>query len=150
MRGVNIATALVFLALSAAVAAGTWHLPYWSDFAPGPAFATIWTAAAASVLALLLLVQERRAPSEEPGDWPDRPAWMRVVLTAVALCLTLVLAPTLGFPVSVALLTLFVLTVVERRRIVPSLVVTALTAALIHGVFVAWLSVALPKGILGI
>ena len=150
MRGVNIATALVFLALSAVLVAGTWDLPYWSDFAPGPAFAAIWTAAAASVLALMLLLKERRTPSAEPADWPDRPAWMRVVMTTAALCMTLVLAPTLGFPVTVALLTFFVLTVVERRRLVPSLVVTALTAALIHGVFVAWLNVALPKGILGI
>jgi putative tricarboxylic transport membrane protein len=150
MRGVNIATALVFLALSAVLVAGTWDLPYWSDFSPGPAFAAIWTAAAAAVLALLLLVQERRTPSEEPSHWPDRPAWTRVVMTIAALSLTLGLAPTLGFPVSVALLTLFVLTVVERRRFVPSLVVTVLTAALVHGVFVAWLNVALPRGIFGI
>jgi putative tricarboxylic transport membrane protein len=150
MRGMNIATALVFLALSAVLVAGTWDLPYWSDFAPGPAFAAIWTAAAATVLALLLLAQEQRVPSREPADWPDPPASLRVFTTIAALCLTLVLAPTLGFAVTVALLTFFVLTVVERRRFVPSLVVTVLTAALIHGVFVAWLNVALPKGILGI
>jgi phosphatidylserine synthase len=150
MRGVNIATALVFLALSAVLVTGTWNLPYWSDFAPGPAFAAIWTAAAASLLALMLLIQERRMPSLEPADWPGRSAFMRVVITTAALCVTLVLAPTLGFPVTVALLTFFVLTVVERRRLVPSLIVTALTTALIHGVFVAWLNVALPKGILGI
>jgi hypothetical protein len=89
-------------------------------------------------------------PSLEPADWPGRSAFMRVVITTAALCVTLVLAPTLGFPVTVALLTFFVLTVVERRRLVPSLIVTALTTALIHGVFVAWLNVALPKGILGI
>ncbi|HEY7386839.1 MAG TPA: tripartite tricarboxylate transporter TctB family protein [Beijerinckiaceae bacterium] len=146
----NIATALVFLALSAVLVTGTWNLPYWSDFAPGPAFAAIWTAAAASLLALMLLIQERRMPSLEPADWPGRSAFMRVVITTAALCVTLVLAPTLGFPVTVALLTFFVLTVVERRRLVPSLIVTALTTALIHGVFVAWLNVALPKGILGI
>jgi phosphatidylserine synthase len=150
MRGVNIATALVFLALSAVLVTGTWDLPYWSDFAPGPAFAAIWTAAAASLLALMLLIQEQRMPSLEPADWPGRSAFMRVVITTAALCVTLVLAPTLGFPVTVALLTFFVLTVVERRRLVPSLIVTALTTALIHGVFVAWLNVALPKGILGI
>ncbi|HEX2724965.1 MAG TPA: tripartite tricarboxylate transporter TctB family protein, partial [Beijerinckiaceae bacterium] len=108
----NIAIALVFLALSLVLVTGTWDLPYWSDFAPGPAFAAIWTAAAASALALALLVQERRVPSIEAVDWPDRSAWLRVVLTVAALCLTLVLAPTLGFPVSVALLTFFVLTIV--------------------------------------
>jgi putative tricarboxylic transport membrane protein len=150
MRRLNIAAALVFLALSAITVAGTSDLAYWSDFAPGPAFAPIWVAAAGAVLALLLLAQEMRNPSPEPADLPPRPALLRVLLTIAALAVALVLAPRLGFVASVAALTLFVLLAVERRRIVPSLVVTVLTAALVHGVFVAWLNVQLPKGFLGL
>ncbi len=140
MRRLNIATALAFLALSAMVVAGTADLAYWSDFAPGPAFAPVWMAAAGTALALLLLVKEARDPTPEPADLPAR----------AALALALVLAPRLGFVTTVIALTLFVLLVVERRRVLPSLVVTVLTAALIHGVFVAWLNVQLPKGFLGI
>jgi putative tricarboxylic transport membrane protein len=150
MRRLNIAAALVFLALSAIVVAGTWELAYWSDFAPGPAFAPVWVAAAGSVLALLLLLQEVRHPSHEPADLPPRAALTRVALTLAALALALFAAPRLGFVMTVAALTLFVLLVVERRRLVPSLIVTGLTAALVHGVFIAWLNVQLPKGPLGI
>jgi putative tricarboxylic transport membrane protein len=150
MRRLNIAAALVFLALSAVVVAGTWDLAYWSDFAPGPAFAPIWIAAAGAVLGLLLLVQEVRDPTREPADLPPRPALARVLLTVSALSLALVLAPRLGFVATVVALTLFVLLVVERRRFFPSLIVTVLTAALVHGVFVAWLNVQLPKGFLGL
>jgi hypothetical protein len=150
MRRLNIAAALVFLALSAIVVAGTSDLAYWSDFAPGPAFAPVWIAAAGAVLALLLLFQEWRNPSLQPADLPSRPALTRVLLTIVALALALALAPRLGFVATVVALTLFVLLAVERRRAVPSLIVTLLTAALIHGVFVAWLNVQLPKGFLGL
>jgi hypothetical protein len=150
MRRVNIAAALVFLGLSALVVAGTLDLAYWSDFAPGPAFTPIWIAAAGGILALLLLFREVRDPTPERADLPTRPALTRVLLTVVALSLTLALAPRLGFVAMIAALTLFVLLVVERRRIVPSLIVTVLTAALVHGVFVAWLNVQLPKGFLGL
>ena len=150
MRRVNIALALVFLALSAIVVAGVRDLAYWSDFAPGPAFAPIWVAAVAAVLSLLLILQELRNPSPGPADLPPRSALIRVVLTMAALALALALAPRLGFVAMVAALALFVLLAVERRRIVPSLIVAVLTAALVHGVFVAWLNVQLPKGFFGI
>jgi putative tricarboxylic transport membrane protein len=150
MQRVNIAAALVFLGLSAIVVAGTWDLAYWADFAPGPAFAPIWIAATGAVLALLLLFQEVRDPTREPANLPPRSALARVLLSIAALSLALALAPWLGFVAAVVALTLFVLLVVERRRVLPSLVVTVLTAALIHGVFVAWLNVQLPKGFLGL
>jgi hypothetical protein len=44
----------------------------------------------------------------------------------------------------------FLLIFVERRRLVPSLFTTALTMALVYGVFSAWLGIAFPKGMLGI
>ena len=150
MRGVNIAAALVFLALSAILVIGTWDLAYWSDFAPGPAFAPRWIALAAAILALLLLTQELRRPSREPAGFHEAAAWLRVVLTIAAMSAALAAAPWLGFVATVALLTLFVLLAVERRRLLPSLLVAALTTALVHGVFVAWLNVALPKGVLGL
>jgi hypothetical protein len=150
MRRLNITAALVFLALSAIVVAGTSDLAYWSDFAPGPAFAPVWVAAAGAVLALLLLLQEARDPTREPADLPPRPALTRVLLTVAALALALAATPRLGFVTTVVALTLFVLLAVERRRVLPSLLVTMLTAALIHGVFVAWLNVQLPKGFLGL
>jgi hypothetical protein len=150
VRLVNIAAALVFLALSAVTAIGTRDLAYWADFAPGPAFAPIWIAAAGALLSVLLLARELRQPSREPADLPDRPASARVGLTVAALAAALALAPALGFVPTVALLTLFVLLAVERRRLLPSLAVTVVTTALVHGVFVAWLNVALPKGPLGL
>jgi putative tricarboxylic transport membrane protein len=150
VRTVNIAAALVFLALSVITAIGTRELAYWTDFAPGPAFAPVWIAAAGALLSLLLLAREMRNPSKERADLPEQTGWVRVLVTVAALTAALVLAPAFGLVPSVALLTLFVLLAVERRRLLPSLVVTVLTTALVHGVFVAWLNVALPKGPLGL
>ena len=150
MRLVNIAAALVFLALSAITAIGTRDLAYWADFAPGPAFAPIWIAAVGALLSMMLLVRELRHPSREPADLPEPAAGLRVLLTVAALAAALAVAPALGFVTAVALLTFFVLVAVERRRLLPSLVVTVVTTALVHGVFIGWLNVSLPKGPLGL
>ncbi len=52
----------------------------------------------------------------------------------------------LGFAVSGIIFMLVLLLVVLRRRIVPSLATTAITVAMIQGIFVQWLSVKLPTG----
>jgi putative tricarboxylic transport membrane protein len=48
-----------------------------------------------------------------------------------------------------ALFMAFLLVVVQRRRLLPSLVTTAITAGLIWAVFVRWLGVRLPTGLAG-
>ena len=47
-------------------------------------------------------------------------------------------------------LSLFISAVVERRRWVPSLIVSFLTVAAVYGIFVGFLDVPLPTGLLGI
>ena len=60
MKRLDIVAALVMLALSAIVVVGTCGLPYWTDYAPGPAFAAFWVAGAG----VLLVVRASR-----PGRW---------------------------------------------------------------------------------
>ena len=48
-----------------------------------------------------------------------------------------------------SLLMLFMLLDVLRRPWLASIITTVLTTALIYGIFVLWLRVALPKGVLG-
>ena len=50
---------------------------------------------------------------------------------------------------SAALFMAFLLIVVQRRRLLPSLATTAITTGLIYVVFVRWLGVRLPTGLTG-
>lgn len=150
MKTVDIVTALVVLALSIAVMAGTHQLDYWADFAPGSAFAPFWVGFAGVVLSLVLLVTTLRRARHEPHGFPDRRGLLRVVEVAGALWIMLLAVPLLGLIPAGVTLCLFLLLAVERRPIVPSLVATAITAGIVYGVFVAWLGISLPQGVLGI
>lgn len=70
--------------------------------------------------------------------------------TLAGLWLILLAAPWLGLVGAIAAFTLFLLLVVLRRRALPSLFATGLTLALVYGVFVLWLGIPMPTGLLGV
>jgi putative tricarboxylic transport membrane protein len=149
MRMLDAAPAGVMLALSATIIAGTRGLPYWAEFAPGPAFAPYWIAGVTAVISVLLLVQSARARGGGAVQWPDRTGAVRVILTIVALWLSVVLSPHLGIVTTAMAFIVCMLVGILRRAVLPSLATAVVTAALIYGVFIRWLGVALPTGPFG-
>ena len=71
-----------------------------------------------------------------------RQLWMVVAAIAV----TIFLVPYLGFLIAFAALILFISVVVERRRIIPALLITLAAIGVVYGVFVEFLNVPLPSG----
>ena len=65
------------------------------------------------------------------------------------LLVAVLLVPLLGLLLSLGLLMLAVAIVVERRGIVPSLIVTVVTVGVFHLVFGVLLNVPLPTGLIG-
>lgn len=149
MRIIDVAPAVVMLGLSATVFLGTLELPYWTDFTPGPAFLPRWIAGAGVFLSVILLVQAWRVGGAKP-EWPDKAGAIRVGLTTAGLILCVPLAPYIGF-IAVGFLFMFGMMVgILRRKLVPSLLTAAFTGGLLYIVFIWWLKVALPAGLLGI
>jgi putative tricarboxylic transport membrane protein len=149
LKKVDIAAALVLIALSAVVVVDTWDLPYWTTFAPGPSFASVWVSAAGALIGTVLLIQALRTRDDQPAGWPDRGGARRVVLCIGALWLFLLILPFLGTVLSgLAFMLIFLLGIV-RRPLAPSLFTSVLTVALIEAVFVLWLRIDLPGGVLG-
>jgi putative tricarboxylic transport membrane protein len=64
--------------------------------------------------------------------------------------LALLLVPVLGFLISFGLLLFVCSCAVERQGVLPSLLVSVVSVAVIYGIFVTFLSVPLPTGALGI
>lgn len=150
MKTVDIVTALIVIALSSFVMLGTRHLAYWSEFAPGSAFAPFWVGAAGVALGLLLLVATLRREAHEPNGFPDRLGFYRVLGVAAGLWLMVVAVPFVGFIAAGTAFCLVLLLLIERRPLVPSLATTAVAVGIVYGVFVAWLGISLPQGLLGI
>lgn len=75
----------------------------------------------------------------------------RMLLMVIGIILaTVLLVPILGFLVAFALMLIVIAVVVERRRLLPSVLVSAVALAAAYGIFVLFLRVPLPTGILGI
>ncbi len=98
-------------------------------------------------------------PGPGPGPGPDdvdifgrtpadrsRQLWT----VSAALIVAALLVPLLGLLGSLLVLSVFISAVVERRGWVPSLVVSFLAVAAVYGVFVGFLGVPLPTGLIGI
>lgn len=150
MRRLDYATAAVMLLLAAVVVVGTPELAFWDDFGPSSRFMPLWVAGAIAVLSLLLVMEAQRRVSDPAVDWPDRTGGRRVVLTLTGIVAFVLIAPWLGFVVTTSVFVVALLLIVERRPLLPSLLTGLLAAALIHAIFIAWLSIALPRGILGV
>jgi putative tricarboxylic transport membrane protein len=75
----------------------------------------------------------------------------KMLWTVIGIMLaTVLLVPLLGFMLAFAAMLVVVAVVVERRRILPSIAVSVVTLAATYAVFVLFLRVPLPQGILGI
>ena len=148
MKKSDVVPALLMLVLSAAIAFDTRSLSFWHDTTPGPAFLPVWLAVAGAVLFVLRLVEARR--SREVIAWPDRAALVRIVVIFGALALVPLVSPLVGLVLALALFIAFLLLAVLRQPLWPSLAAVSITIGLVYAIFVGWLGVPLPKGLIGI
>lgn len=143
-------TSLFFLVLAAAIVAGVWQLEFWTSYGPGPAFAAYLVAAVLAIIAVLLLLQGRQQRAVEAGAAADLGGLLRAgsaVLATVGFVLAL---PTLGFIAATVIFMAVMLLAIQRRPLLPSLLAIAVTTGVAYGVFVLWLAIPLPRGIVGI
>jgi hypothetical protein len=150
MRMSDVVPALLMLVLAAAIAFDTRGLSFWADTTPGPAFLPVWLAIAGAVLFVLRLAEARRAGGSVPFQWPDRAALRRVAMVFAGLIAVPLFTPLLGLVLALAAVVAFLVLVVLRRALWPSLVTVAVTVGLVYAIFVGWLGVPLPRGVLGI
>lgn len=141
--------ALLMLALSAAIAFDTRGLSFWADTTPGPAFLPVWLAVAGVVLFVLRLAEARRSGRVQV-HWPDKAALARVAKVFGGLVAVPLLAPLVGLVLALAMFVAFLLLAVLRQPLWPSLAAVSITVGLVYAIFVGWLGIPLPKGLIGI
>lgn len=120
---------------------------YYSADGPGPGFFPSWYGVAMVVLSLALIVSRLRGA--EAGKSIDWPATGRALSTWAAFALSVALMGAVGFLISFALLTFFVVVVVFKRRLVTAAATAVLSALAFYLIFPLALSIELPTGVLG-
>ena len=136
---------LVLAALGTYIVASARTWPYTTEEGPGPGFFPMWYGTAMIVLSLLLVAGTVLKRQAGPGGvvWPEV---SRALTCWAAFVVAVAVMGVLGFMVSVALLTWFIVTVMARRpqRVALPL---AIGGALGFYVLFSWaLDVALPMG----
>ena len=138
--------ALAALALYIIIQARQWE--YLGPEGPGPGFFPLWYGVAMLALSALLIVSHLRRGYAR-GNAIEWTKLGRALSTWFALAVSVALFKPLGFVISFALLTYFIVAVMYRRSLKTAALVAVASAAGFYLVFDRALSVPLPVGILG-
>jgi putative tricarboxylic transport membrane protein len=148
-RPADFWSGLALAGLGAYIIVAAWHWEYLGADGPGPGFFPLWYGIAMVALSVALVVSS--AMRKQDGDGGGI-AWRRIgraLAVWAALAVSVAAFKLLGFVVSFAALTLFMVAVMYRQRLVIAAAVAAATAAGFYVLFPLALGVALPVGVFG-
>jgi len=144
--------AIVFLLIAAFLLRESLALRYLTRVGPGPGFFAVWNSIFMGLLAATMLYHAtfRQSPPMLEGFLPARAGVLRIAAIVAALLAATVLLPPLGFRLTMLGFVVIVLLAMGKRN---PLVTAAVAVACSFGtyqLFVEWLDVMLPVGMLGI
>jgi hypothetical protein len=144
----NIIAGVAVFLLGIATTVMAWlTLPYTGDFGPGPGFLPFWLGITLTVCSLPVIIADLRN-KEKSGRLfrPETAKCLKVLILIVTVFLAL---PILGFSAGLALITGAGMRLMGKHGWVSCLVTVIGTAVCIHYLFGQWLSIPLPKGMIG-
>lgn len=144
-------TATVLLFLAGFTAFESLQLRYYSKLGPGPGFFPFWLAVLLGVLAITILLQATFGqPEPMPSDFfASRTGYIRMGAVVLALVGTIMLMEPLGFRLTMLAMYVFLLYTFGQRGLTTIALVSLAGSFGVYYVFVQWLQVPLPKGLLG-
>lgn len=146
----EVVSGAVLAGLGVYIVVEAWHWEYLTADGPGPGFFPLWYGIAMVVLALLLiggnLLRRATAVHAAPVDWRKIG---HAGITWTAFAVSVALLKPLGFLVSFALLTFFVVAGIYRRPLRSALAIAVGCSLGFYLVFPLALNVSLPVGMFG-
>ena len=140
---------LALAALGAYIIFVAWQWEYLGPEGPGPGFLPLWYGIAMVALSGALVVSSALSkPAAGPGGIEWRKT-ARALAVWLALVVSVALFNRLGFVISFALLTFFIVAVMYRRPVPVAASVAVAIAAGFYLVFPLALGVSLPVGVFG-
>jgi putative tricarboxylic transport membrane protein len=150
VKTADVIVGAITVALAAYVLFGSRDLDFYADGVPGPGFFPIVVGIALLVSGSLLIVSRLfniAIPEEE--DREREQILPRSLLVWLALIMSAVLIPIIGFVATMVLLVAALLIGVERRRSIGAVVAVVLIPGLAYWLFAGVLGVLLPTGLWG-
>ena len=145
MKSEDVAISIAFLAISLTIVVSVHDLGAWTPHGPGPALAAYAVAGILAAVGVAIFFGRKPSPDAAKTDGLSSKSFM----TAIALAAFGLALPILGFILSGTLFLLVMLCYVQKVKLKPALISTVTAMLLTYGVFVTWLGVDLPRGMLG-
>jgi putative tricarboxylic transport membrane protein len=149
MRRADRISGILLLVFGAGFAAGGCQYPYWTPNGPGSGFLPFWLGLVMAGLAAALLVGAVRRP--DPGEaWlPHGRGLVRLIVIVLGTVAFVWLLPVLGMTLATFLFLIGILRFLERHSWFATVGVAVGMSAANWLIFIHWLSVPFPIGILG-
>jgi hypothetical protein len=132
MRGRDLTAGLVLAGLGILITRYSQSLSYLDEFGPGPGFLPYWLGLVLTALALCLVISAARTRAQAPKPEAAGQGSGRALVTIAGLFAMVAMLELLGFLAAFALLSFFMVYVVERQSFTRSI---AVTAAITFGFF---------------
>ena len=144
----NIIAGVAVLLLGVAMTVLAWlTLPYTGEFGPGPGFLPLWLGITLTVCSIPVILTDLRSKERSEQLFrPETAKCLKVLALVVAVFLTL---PVLGFSAGLALITGGGMRLMGKHSWVSFVMVVIGTAVCVRYLFGQWLSIPLPKGMIG-
>jgi putative tricarboxylic transport membrane protein len=140
------------LLFAAAVVVGALQLRYYTSLGPGPGFFSFWLGIVLAFLAIVMIAQATLEASEQTLSdfFPDRYGILRMGAIVVSLLAVTLLLERLGFCLTMFAVYLFLLRMLGRHSLATTVLCALIGSFGIYYIFVKWLKVPLPAGVLGL
>ena len=152
LHQIDMGLGAIFVALALFVLIQSLQLDFYVESVPGPGFFPTLLAVALAIAGSILTVTSfiGRKDSQEEFETPTRAQVQRSLSVWLAVLVSVLLVPVLGFILSMLLLSASLILGLERKRHVSGIAAVILIPLLAYLLFVALLGVEFPTGVFGI
>jgi len=147
MLRANLIGGVFVLVLGLAVVFFSSQLTYYSEFGPGPGFLPLWVGIIISACSIYVVIDLLRKQGVKEEFFKPRTRLGLQIF--IAIIITFLLLPLLGFAIGLALFIGVTMRMMGKHRWALCGLTAIVTAIGIHFIFISWLTIPLPQGLIG-
>ena len=147
MRFADLIGGVAVLLLGLAVVFFSSQMEYYSEFGPGPGFLPLWVGVVLVGCAIFVIINVLKK-HDKIGTFfkPRTKLGLRVL---IIIFITFLFLPFLGFSIGLALFVGITMRIMGKHGWVSCSLTAVVTAICIHLIFISWLTIPLPQGLIG-
>ena len=147
MRIADLIGGVIVLLLGLAVIYFSSQLEYYSEYGPGPGFLPLWVGIIIAGCAIYVIIDVLKKHHKIGTFFKPRTKLGLHVL--VIIFITFLLLPLLGFSIGLAVFVGITMRIMGKHRWLSCSLTAVVTAICIHLIFISWLTIPLPQGLIG-